>query len=483
MSLLRSLAANMTAIVSGKALTAVAGLMTIMVLTRHLGPKEFGYYRTVLTYCAFAAVLADCGLYMINLREMSRPGADGGRVAGNALALRFVSTSGLLLVAAVVAWATPYDLTVKWGVLIGAAIYTCLQASDFLISIFQSVLKQGRNAVAEVVGALVTLIGVWVLAATTRAGALPMLAATLAGAALAMGISWRLAHRLVPLRLHFDLGLWRQFLVAGLPIAGAQILGMAMLRGDSLLLSLYQPPADVGLYGVPAKLFELATSIPYQFAGLMMPALTTGARESPQNFAQALRNAVDVSAVYGVGVVLALALFAPQILALMAGGEFAAGAPALIIIAFAIALAGVTHILRFALVACERPRLVLLGDSIACACAFIAYFSLIPRFSFVGAASGTVVAEVAALICMLIGLKRAGRSPPSLVNPLKAVLSGAVAAAVMTLLAHFVELPWILRLTVGVAVYLVGLALTRAVPRALVLSVLRRRRVAYQGSA
>ena len=86
----------MAAIVSGKAMTAVAGLFTIMVLTRHLGPTEFGYYRTVLTYCAFAAVLADCGLYMINLREMSRPGANTGRVAGNTLALRFLSTGGML---------------------------------------------------------------------------------------------------------------------------------------------------------------------------------------------------------------------------------------------------------------------------------------------------------------------------------------------------------------------------------------------------
>jgi O-antigen/teichoic acid export membrane protein len=482
MSLLRSLAANMAAIVSGKAMAAVAGLLTIMVLTRHLGPTEYGYYRTVLTYCAFAAVLADCGLYMINLREMSRPGAEPGRVAGNALMLRFVSTASMLLAAAAVAWATPYDLTVKWGILIGTAIYTCLQASDFLISIFQSVLKQGRNAMAEVAGALVTLAAVWGLAAT-HAGALPMLGATLLGAALAMGISWRLAYRLVPFRLRLELPMWRSFLVAGLPIAGAQILGMAMLRGDALLLSLYKPAADVGLYGVPSKLFELATSIPYQFAGLMMPALTAGARNSRQEFGQALRNAVDVGAVYGAGIVLALACFAPQILTLISGAEFAPGAPALVFIAFAIALAGVTHILRFALVACERPRFVLVGDSIACVCAFIAYFALIPRYSFVGAAIGTVVAEVAALICMLCGLWRAGRPLPSLVNPLKAALSAAMAAVGMTLLNRYVELPWLVTLIAGGGVYLAGLAITRAIPREILLKVLRRRRVAYQGSA
>jgi O-antigen/teichoic acid export membrane protein len=472
----------MAAIVSGKAMASVAGLATIMVLTRHLGPTQFGYYRTVLTYCAFAAVLADCGLYMINLREMSRPGADAGRVAGNALALRFVSTGSMLLAASAFAWATPYDVMVKWGVLIGAATYTCLQASDFLISIFQSVLKQGRNAIAEVVGAFATLAVVWVLA-QTHAGALPMLGATLLGAMLAMAISWRLAHRLVPFRPSFDFTLWRQFLVAGLPIAGAQILGMAMLRGDALLLSLYKPAADVGMYGVPSKLFEIATSIPYQFAGLMMPALTAGARGTRKEFGKALRSAVDVGAVYGAGVVLALAFFAPQILTLMAGAEFAAGAPALVFIAFAIALAGMTHVLRFALVACERPRFLLVGDSVACACAFIAYFALIPRYSYVGAAIGTVVAEVAALICMLVGLWRDGRPMPSFVNPLKAVISAGVAAGAMSLVTRLLDVPWLVTLAFGGLVYLAGLAATRAIPRDLIVNVLRRRRVAYPGNA
>src|SRR6202000_648571 len=117
---------------------------------------------------------------------------------------------------------------------------------------------------------------------------------------------------------------------------GARVVGVAVLRGDSLLLSFYQPAADVGLYGVPSKLFEIATSIPYQFAGLMMPALTAGARNGPQECGGALRNAVDVSAIYGVGAILALAFFAPQILTLMAGAEFAAGAPALVFISVAI---------------------------------------------------------------------------------------------------------------------------------------------------
>ncbi len=125
---------------------------------------------------------------------------------------------------------------------------------------------------------------------------------------------------------------------------------------------------------------------------------------------------------------------------------------------------------------------MLIGDTVACACAFAAYFALIPTYSYVGAAIGTVVAEVAALICMLFGLKRAGKPLPSLTNPAKALLSGGIAAVAMTLLMR-VELPWLLTLVAGGAVYLAGLALTRAIPRDLILNVIRRRRVAYQGSA
>jgi O-antigen/teichoic acid export membrane protein len=465
MSRLRALAANMAAVITGKAATAVAGLLTVVALTRHLGPTEFGYYRTVLTYSAFAAVLADSGLYMVTLREMSRRGVAAGRILGNALPLRVLSTVSVLLAAAAVAWLTPYDPRVKWGTLIGAAIYTCLQTSDLLIAAFQSVLKQARNAVAEVTGAVVTLAVVSALT-LTHAGALPMLGATLFGAAVAVAISIRLVRRLVPFRVSFDLPLWRQYLIAGLPLAGSQILNMAMLRGGSLLLSLLQPAAAVGLYGVPSKLFEVTTSVPYILAGLMMPALTASAVVDGAEFSRQLGNALDAVAVYGVGVVIAFAPFADRLLALISGEQFAAGAPALIVISFAVALAGLTHVLRFTLVACGRPRLVLTCDAVACACAFAAYCALIPRYSLLGAAAGTVIAEASALIAMRVGLTRAGRRLPSWVNPTKAVIAGALAALSMKYLADL-GTPWLLSLAAGGALYLILVALTRALPREL----------------
>jgi O-antigen/teichoic acid export membrane protein len=210
---------------------------------------------------------------------------------------------------------------------------------------------------------------------------------------------------------------------------------------------------------------------------LMMPSLTSAFANDRASFARVLGHTVDTAAIYGVGAVVALSPFAPQVLSLIAGRDFAAGAPALVIISFAIGLSALSHVLRFALVAYERPRLILEADAAACVLGFLAYFMLIPRFSLLGAAAGTVIAEGCSLLGMLRGLRRAGIALPSSVNLLKAIGAGLIALAVIRACNRF---DWPLALFLGGASYLALLALTHAIPPELIATVLQRR---YQKSA
>jgi O-antigen/teichoic acid export membrane protein len=490
----RALMTSMAAVAAGKGATAIAGLLTIMVLTRELGPYEFGHYRTVLTYSAFASVLADLGIYLVGLREMSRPGADVARVIGNALMLRLVSTAGVLLAAACLALMLPYDTDVKQGIFLGAVIYTAIQGSEMLVAVFQLVTKQAGSALAEAGGALATLVAVWSLS-KIDVGVLPMLVGTLFGSLVAITISWTWARKIVPIRLRFEPALWRQYFVAGLPIAGSHILSMAMLRGDTLLLSLFKPASDVGLYGVPTKMFELTTSLPYMFAGLMMPLLTAAAakqvlsgagggasdtsgsyaRPTSTDFSRLLGRSMDAMLMYGVGGILALSVFAPELLSFISGAEFAAGAPALIVLSFASLLTALSIVLRFSLIALDRPRSVLAADGMSCAIAVVAYLVLIPYLSFVGAAIGTALAEASVLFAMLWGVQHAGHPLPKMSSVGKTLAAGVTAAGAMWLVSRL-QLHFIFALMIGGGIYLGLLALTGAVPREFVDSLLRRTR-------
>jgi O-antigen/teichoic acid export membrane protein len=470
----RALMTSMVAVAAGKGLTAIAGLLTIMVLTRDLGPHEFGYYRTVLTYAAFGSVLADLGIYLVGLREMSKPGADVARVVGNALLLRLVTTAAVLLAVSLVGLTLPYDSTVKEGIFLGAMIYTAVQGSEFLVAVFQLHMKQAGSALAEAGGALATLIAVWVLS-QWDVGVLPMLCGTLFGALTALAISWTLARRLVPFRLAFEPATWRHYFVSGLPIAGSHILSMAMLRGDTLMLSLFKPAAAVGLYGVPTKMFELATSLPYMFAGLMMPLLAAAAARPGSEFNRLLGRSLDAMLVYGVGAMLALGACAPQLLSFISGPEFAEGAPALVVLAIAGVFTALSIVLRFSLIALDRPRFVLLADGASCAIALVAYFVLIPLYSLYGAAIGTAIAELNVFIAMLVGLRKAGQATPKMLASVKTMVAGGTAAGAIWLMTRL-ELNWMLALVIGGALYVTLLALTGALPREFMDSLRKKRR-------
>lgn len=471
----RALTANMLAVTLGKAATVAFGLLAIALLTRHLGPTGYGYYRTVLTYAAFASILADLGLYMIVLREISNERFEAPRVLGNALLLRLVSTGGVLLAGAFVALALPYDPVVRQGIFLGGLIYIAIQGSELLVTIFQKTLKQGRAAAAEALGGLTTLALVWVLA-HLGAGMLAMLAATAGGSGLTFALSWYLGRRLIPFRPCLEPAVWRYLVVAGLPLAGSHVIGLAILRGDTLLLSLLQPAAEVGLYGVPSKIFEIAVTLAFLFGGLMMPLLVA-ARGDDAGFAGLLAHACNTMAMFGIGTVVALAVFAEEIVVLVAGAEFAAAAPALVVLAFAAAVTAVSLMLRFAVIAVEQPGRVLQADGLGLVVAAVAYLTLIPRFSFMGAAVGTLLAEATILGALAWALGRSGRPLPPLGNTGKALLAGALTAGLLWGLGRL-GLPWLLALGLGGAVYLAVLALTGAIPRAFLVALAARSKAA-----
>ena len=68
----RLVAANTAVQVAGKGVTLAIGLASIAIVTRYLGPDDYGRYTLALTYIQLFGVLADVGLFTIVVREISR---------------------------------------------------------------------------------------------------------------------------------------------------------------------------------------------------------------------------------------------------------------------------------------------------------------------------------------------------------------------------------------------------------------------------
>ena len=468
----RAIARNMLAIVVGKAAVVLLGLITLGILTRELGASGFGRYRTVLTYLSLASVWADLGLYMIVLREISREGADPSRILGNAMTLRLVATSLVLLGGSALSLLLPFDAGVRRGILLGVAGYAAYQGNELLVGVFQHGLKQGRAVVAEVLGAAVMLALVVVIA-TTEGGLLLMVGAMVAGHMTTFALSWLLARRLIPFHLRFDWRTWRQIAISGFPLAISGILSLIVLRGDTIILSVLRSPADVGYYGVGAKIFEIVTTFPFLFGGLVMPLFSAHAPSDLERFLSYLSRSFDAMAVVAGGVVLGLFVFAEPIVVLVAGPEFVPGAGALRILSLGMAAVFLSMILRFALTALEKQKMMLLADAAGVAIGVPAYFLLIPRFAQNGAALGTLLAESTILaIAGLLVVRFGGRFRWAPVA-LKTILAAGVALLAVALLGRL-GVHWMASAGLGELVYFLALLGLGAIPADLLRTVLAR---------
>ncbi len=462
----RAIALNMGAALMGKGLGVLVGLVTTMLLTRHLGPEDYGLYRSVLTWVLFASLIGDLGLYMVLLREISRR-EDPGEVIGAALMLRLVATGSVLTLAAVACAFLPVAPSAKAGMFVGAAYFTAYQSSELLVAVFQKALRQTYQAMAEALGSL-ALLALTIFATLAGGGVEAMLAALFGGATVTLALMLYWGRRLEPIRLHYDPALWRQLVVAGLPMAGSRALSITRLRTDMLLLAVLQPAAAVGLYGVPTKVYEIAANVPFLFGGLMMPlfveAFASGDRAQ---LLKRIESALIVMIVFGGGVALATVVFAREIVVLLAGDAYAAAWPSLAMLGPSVGLTAVAQVCRFALMAAEHQRRMLIVDASGTAFALIVYVGLIAAFSQTGAAAGRLLVETVLLAGLAVALSASGLRPHLGAQLLKWAVAMACGAAVM-LLADRIGGLWALSLVLGGLAYLAMIvALGVVSPRAL----------------
>ena len=89
----RRVASNTAVQIAGKVAVLLMAAASIAVLTRYLGPGDYGRFTLALMYMQLFAVLADAGLFMTVVRDISKRPERTEELVGNTLALR-----GVLLV-------------------------------------------------------------------------------------------------------------------------------------------------------------------------------------------------------------------------------------------------------------------------------------------------------------------------------------------------------------------------------------------------
>lgn len=462
----------MIVIAVGRAITAISGLAVMALLTRHLGPDGFGEYRTILAYTSFAYLTSDLGLYSYTLRAISEPGARKGLILATALKLRLILAMLFLLVAMAVSLAMPFSPVVQIGIALAALGYLCHSGSDLLLAAFQGELRQYQYSATEVVGSLVNLSLAYIVVAYDF-GVLEAVMALVGGFIVTLAANLSMLRHALEWGAGFDRAELKRMLIGSLPFAGALVFGLIYSKLDIVFLSFFHSARDVGVYGVSHKISDVAIALPYFFAGLVLPALTAAASNQVDHFRHILSRAYLAMCIGGVGTILIIGLFADVFINILAGADYVSGASALQIIGVKIGVFFIANMLVFATTALGMQGDMLKGHGYAAAISVVAYFTLIPLWSYDGAAISAAAAEVVVLLyAMYLVSSRVGWvTTPGVL--LKCVAAAAVSYA-LVVGSPVSATHWFVQLVFAGTIYLVFVVVFRAGAWNAFMEVLRR---------
>lgn len=463
MSLTRQIAHNTLFQLVGKIISTGIGIVVIGLLTRYLGPHDYGQYTTVIAYLQIFAIVLDLGLYIVLVKKISEPGADIEKLTNNIFTLRLGSAILFLAAAPLVSLWFPYSDLVRWGILVTTVSYLAISLNQVLSGLFQRFLRMDQVTYGEVLGRIVLLAGTWWVI-QQEGSLLWILAVVIVSNAVNFAYVFRAAKRLVPIALAFDWPLWLAVLKESWPIAISVAFNLIYFKADTIILSLFRSQSEVGIYGATYKVLEVMITLPAMFAGLVMPVLTAAyAQRNLDRFRHVQQRAFHFLSLLALPLIVGTMFIAEPLMRFVAGSEFSEAGSILRILIIATGVIFVGSLFGNTVVAVNKQRSMIMAYVIVAIVSLGGYLTIIPRFGNYGAAWMTVISELSITIASFIVVYRQTKQGLEFSGFLRALLAAAVMAGVLWLTHSW---HWLAMLTLGVVAYGVAVIAFRAITNA-----------------
>jgi O-antigen/teichoic acid export membrane protein len=439
--------------------TVFIALLSIRLITGYLGQEGFGEYATVLAFFAFFGAIGDLGLATITAREIAKPNVDEAAFFGKVATLRIVSSLVIIVGAPLLLWLFHYAPQVKGGIAIVTVALLFAQFSTLLNGIFQKRLAMDRVAMVEFMGKILQFSLLY-LVVKFDLGFLAIIGAVLAtmffNASVALFLSWRL----VQFRFSWDYAFWKTFMHDAWPLGLTAIITFAYFKLDTIILSLLQPAAHVGIYNVAYKIMENLIFFPAMLVGLILPLLSRAHQTDQRDFRGIADKTAKVFIIIVLPVIIGTLFLAPGIVAVVSGSGFEVSANVLRILIFSLAGIFFGHYFNMLILIGNAQKKLLKALAIIALLNVSLNVFLIREYSYFGAAVSSAVTEaVVVIVSGFIAYRSLGFFPkPDRLA--RIFLSAGAMAAVLTFSSH---LPFSASLVLAGAAYAALLWLTRAV--------------------
>jgi len=477
MSLTRSLALNTGVQVAGKIVSTALGLAIIGLLTRLLGTEGFGAYSTANAFLQIFALLLDLGLNVTLVALLGEHAGDEAyerRCTSALFTLRIVMALLVLgIFAPFVAFLSPYPLELKLAIIALTGSFFFPSLNQVVTGVEQRHLKMHAAAIAENVGRVVTLAGLFI-AVAFHFGIVPIMWIISFAGFANFFTNFLSARKFAHFGWNWDPEFWLEALKRSWPVGLSIAFGLLYFKADTIIMSFSRSQAEVGIYGAAYRVLEILITVPFMYAGVLLPILSNAwAKRDQARFKKLLSASIDVMAVLVIPIIVGTWLLGVRIMTIVAGPEFADSGRILSVLILAIGAIYLNTVFSHSVVAIDAQRSMLPFYAFVAISALTGYLILIPTYGMWAAAWITVASEVIIGLGSLYVTKKAlpiGYKP-------RATLAAIASSAVMALTVWPLRNMWIvLPIFVGALTYTIMIVSLGGIPMEIIREVLKKKK-------
>jgi O-antigen/teichoic acid export membrane protein len=447
---------NAVSLFSSGVADRVANFALTIVAVRVLSQYAFGGYTLIQALLMFGGLVVNFGIELVVVRTVSRDRFQARRVFGAAivvmLMLALPAWGGIVALACLLRY--PAEIQ-QLAMLAGVAL-PAMAVSQACVAILKAL--QRMEIFAVVSGSLSLITALLGIVALLNGLGLNTLVWLLVIKAIVDGaiLLYVIHRKFVPLVLIWDVALLRLLLRQAAPIALLMMYSILLRRVDILLLGRLQTLNDVAVYGAVVRLSALLALVSASFVDALFPMLSSRWGDSRDASRRLYEKSLSFFSVLGFPIAFGTTILAVPILHLLFGETYVAGAVALALLGWAYLFSVIGGpVGSLLIIAADRlGRLILLAGLVVVLDVSLNLL-LIPRFSYVGAATVTLLCSMANF-GLRVYLIRDYFAYPIRLD--RAVVRPALAALVMSgFLLLFPRMHLLLSVPVGVLIYLVTL--------------------------
>jgi O-antigen/teichoic acid export membrane protein len=389
---------NFVVRIGGYSAGSVLFFLTFVLIARYLSTEGFGHFSFIMAFVGIFQLVADMGVRNILIRDIALNKSDFRRYLGIARLLLW--SLSLLSMGLIVLIANMLNVTEE----VRQSIYIAGLAVIFIFyglgysAVLRAFEEMGWDILIFVVHKVIFISLIWFVQKTDYG-----LRGVFVALLIANASQWLYFWTVVSIRhgrakISLD---WKSawaLLSDAFPLGIAEILRRLTRHVDKLLLAALGTPLALGLFSAAYKFLESIHPFTLNVTLPLFPVFARLAQSSQQKFFQTYEQSLKFLFVMGIPLAVILFIFSERIVMMFFGEAYHDAALTLRILAPAIMIMLPTSIYGYVFISLGRQKMYLRCIIVSLVVNTVLDLMLIPSYSHIGAAIGTLSAEISLFV-------------------------------------------------------------------------------------